>query len=202
MFFRLCYQYSPSCLSTCLLTIHALLYVVDGIKAAGPVWTYWEFPTEWFCGRLLPHIHSWCHLFSNIDKFVVSSAKLSQIKIMYNLDEELSLRPKNAEALCGSFSHPSCTLVSYCSTQTPFLTTIGLLDPRYVLLLPQCPLSTILQPVENKIAIHFATHFSQNVNTVRQYLKWENITQWARVQQLAGGDLMYASELFIQVEDH
>ena len=39
------------------------------------------------------------------------------------------------------------------------------------------------------------------MNTVRQYLKRENITQWARDQQLAGGDLMYASELFAQTED-
>jgi hypothetical protein len=75
------------------------------------------------------------------------------------------------------------------------------LDPRYVLLPPQHPSLTIPQPVENKIAIHFATRFSQTVNTVRRYLKRENITQWARVQQLAGGDLMYASELFIQSED-
>ena len=195
------YQYSPSRLSTCPLTIHALLHVVDGMEAAGPVWTYWAFPTERFCGRLLPQIRSRRHPFSNIDNFVVASAKLSQIKIVYNLDEELSLRPKKSEALPGSFSHPSCALFSSCSTQTPFLTAIGLLDPRYVLLPPQCPSSTIPQPVENKIAIHFATRFSQNVNTVRRYLKQENITQWARVQRLAGGDLMYASELFIQAED-
>ena len=83
-----------------------------------------------------------------------------------------------------------------------FFTAIGWLDPRYVLLPPQHPSSTIPQPVENKIAIHFVTCFSQNMNTVCQYLKQENITQWARVQQLAGGDLMYASELFIQAEDH
>jgi len=89
-----------------------------------------------------------------------------------------------------------------CSIQTPFLTAIGLLDPRYVLLPPQRPSSTISQLVENKIAIHFVTRFSQNVNTVRRYLKQENITQWAQVQRLAGGDLMYASELFIQAEDH
>jgi hypothetical protein len=120
---------------------------------------------------------------------------------MYNLDEELSLRPKKAEALCDSFSHPSCMSLSSCFTQTPFLTAIGLLDPRYVLLPPQRPSSTIPQPVENKIAIHFVTRFSQNVNTVRWYLKQENITQWARVQRLAGGDFMYASELFIQAED-
>jgi hypothetical protein len=82
-----------------------------------------------------------------------------------------------------------------------FSYAIGLLDPRYVLLPPQRPSSTIPQSVENKIAIHFATRFSQNINTVRRYLKQENITQWARVQQLAGGDIMYASELFIRTED-
>jgi hypothetical protein len=199
MSLRLYYQYSPSRLSACPLTIHGLLHVVDGMEAAGPVWTYWAFPTERFCGRLLPEIRSRRHPFSNIDNFIVASAKLSQIKIMYNLDEELSLRPKKAEVLRGSFAHPSC--MSSRSTQTPFLTDIKFLDPRYILLPPQRPSSTIPQPVENKIAIHFATRFSQNMNTVRRYLKKENITQWARVQRLAGGDLMYASELFTQTED-
>ena len=90
------------------------------MEAAGPVWAYWAFPTERFCGRLLPEIRSRRHPFSNIDNFVVASAKLSQIKIMYNLDEELSLRPKKAEVLRGSFSHPSCTSMSY-STRISFL---------------------------------------------------------------------------------
>ena len=45
------YQYYPNCLSACPLTILALLHV-DGMEAAGPVWTYWAFPTERFCGRL------------------------------------------------------------------------------------------------------------------------------------------------------
>jgi hypothetical protein len=88
--------------------MHALLHVVDGMEAAGPVWTYWAFPTERFCGRLLPEIRSRRHPFSNLDNFIVASANLSQLKIMYNLDEELSLRPKKAKVLRGSFSHPSC----------------------------------------------------------------------------------------------
>lgn len=171
------------------------------MEAAGPVWAYWAFPTERFCGRLLPEIRSRRHPFSNVDNFIVASAKLSQIKIAYDLDEELSLRPKKAEMLRGSFSHPSCMLLSSCSTQASFLTSIGSLDPRYVLLPPQRPSSTIPQSVENKIAIHFATRFNQNVNVVRRYLKLENVMQWARVQLLAGGDLMHASELFIQAED-
>ena len=181
-------------------------YLPGKCRTAGPVWIYWAFSMERFCGWLLPEIHSRCHPFSNIDNFVDAFARLSQIKIVYNLDEELSLHPKKAEGLRGSFSHPSCMCMSTssCSTQSHFLTAIGFLDPRYVLLPPQHPWLTIPQPVENKIAIHFATCFSQNVNTDRQYLKQENITQWARVQQLAGGDLMYASELpvFNQAEDH
>ena len=104
----------------CPITIHALLHVVDGMEAVGLVWTCCAFPMEWFCGRLLPEIHSRHHSFSNIDNFVVASAKLSQIKIVYNLDEELSLCPRKAEVLHGSFSHPSCMSMSFCSTQTPF----------------------------------------------------------------------------------
>jgi hypothetical protein len=86
------------------------------MEAAGPVWSYWAFPTEWFCGRLLPEIRSRRHPFTNIDNFVVASAKLSQIKIVYNLDEELSLLPKKAEVLRGSFSHPSCMSMVSSST--------------------------------------------------------------------------------------
>ena len=118
-----------------------------------------------------------------LTNFVVASAKLSQIKIVYNLNEELSLHPKKAEVLCGPFSHPSCMSSSSCSTETTFLTTIRLLDHRF----HPCPSLTILQSIENKITIYFVTCFSQNVNTVCWYLKQENITQWAQVQQLAGG---------------
>ncbi|KIM40435.1 hypothetical protein M413DRAFT_28268 [Hebeloma cylindrosporum] len=58
-----------------------------------------------------------------------------------------------------------------------------LLDPNYILLPPHHPSSTIPQSIENKIAIHFATHFSKNLNTVHR------------------GDVMPASELFMRAED-
>jgi hypothetical protein len=111
------------------------------MEAAGPVWTYWAFPTERFCGRLLPEIRSRRHPFSNIDNFVVASAKLSQIKIVYNLDEELSLRPKKAEVLRGSFSHPSCTSTSCHSNSFSY---------RHPILRPQiCSPSTPASLVDN-----------------------------------------------------
>jgi hypothetical protein len=106
--FRLYYQYSPDRLSTCPVTIHALLHIADGIEHTGPVWSYWAFPTERYCGRLQRTIRSRRHPFVNIDNYVVASAQLSQIKIRYGLEEELSLKPTKADQIRGSFSHPAC----------------------------------------------------------------------------------------------
>lgn len=55
---RLYYQLSPKRLSTCPVTVHALLHLADGIEACGPVWAYWAFPMERFCGILQPWIKS------------------------------------------------------------------------------------------------------------------------------------------------
>lgn len=88
--------------------MHALLHIADGIEDAGPVWAYWAFPTERYCGRLQPVIRSRRYPFANIDNYVVAAAQLSQIKIRYNLDEQLSLKPTKADQVRGSFSHPAC----------------------------------------------------------------------------------------------
>lgn len=55
------YQNDPAQLSSCPLTIHALLHIPDGITAIGPVWTYWAFPMERHCNSLLPAIRSRSH---------------------------------------------------------------------------------------------------------------------------------------------
>jgi hypothetical protein len=149
---RLYYQYSPSCLSACLLTIHALLHVVDGMEAAGPVWTYWAFPTEQFCGRLLPEIRSQRHPFSNIDNFIVASAQLSQIKIVYNLDEELSLHPKKAEGATWFFL-PSVIYV-FSLFSNSFSYCLGILRPQ--ICFPFTPPSLI---------INSPIHREQNCNS-------------------------------------
>lgn len=107
---RLYYQHDPTRLSTCPLTIHALLHIADSIEQNGPVWTYWAFPTERFCGRLLPAIRSRRHPFANLDNYVVAAAQLAQIKLKHNLYEHLRLKPPLSEELKGSFSHPDCML--------------------------------------------------------------------------------------------
>jgi hypothetical protein len=106
---RLYYQHNPARLSACLVTIHALLHIADSIKDSGPVWTSWAFPTERFCGHLIPIIKSHRHPFANIDNYIEAAAQLNQIKIKFGLADELALRPKRTDEAKGSFSHQSCT---------------------------------------------------------------------------------------------
>ncbi len=87
------YQHSPDRLSTCTLTVHALLHIPDSIEAAGPVWASWAFPMERYCGRLQPCIKSRRFPFANIDRFVLDAAQLQHIKLLHHLEDELAFRP-------------------------------------------------------------------------------------------------------------
>jgi hypothetical protein len=105
---RLYYQHNPCHLATCLLTIHGLLHIPDSIVEAGPVWGSWVFPTEYFCGCLLPAIRSWQYPFANLDNYVVASAQLAQIKIKYNLHNALQFGLPYSNELRGSFTIEEC----------------------------------------------------------------------------------------------
>lgn len=102
------YQHNPNRVSACPLTIHALLHIADSIKANGPVWCYWAFPMERYCGTLQPAIRSRRFPYASLDRHAVETAQLTQIKIIYNVAEELSLRPPRCKAMAGSYSTPLC----------------------------------------------------------------------------------------------
>lgn len=59
----------------------------------GPVWAYWAFPMERYCGDIGRHIKSRRHPYKSIDTYVTSQAHLAQIRLLYDLDKELSFRP-------------------------------------------------------------------------------------------------------------
>ncbi|KAF9461336.1 hypothetical protein BDZ94DRAFT_1372398 [Collybia nuda] len=69
---ELYYNHDPMCVSTCPLTIHALLHIAPTIRAMAPVWAYWAFPMEHYCGDLLCHIKSRRFPYPNINKYVTS----------------------------------------------------------------------------------------------------------------------------------
>ena len=74
----------------------------------GPVWTYWAFPMERFCGRLQSSLRSRRDPWSNLNERVVAIARLDQIKLKYGLDDELSLRRTRTAMPSGHFRHPRC----------------------------------------------------------------------------------------------
>lgn len=108
---RIYYQFSPDRLSTCPVTIHALLHIADGIEVAGPVWAYWAFPTERFCGQLQPSIKSRRFPYACMDNYLVAAAQLSQIKNVHGLQDELRLLPLKNARVRGDFADPACTIV-------------------------------------------------------------------------------------------
>ena len=85
------------------------MYIADSIKAVSPVWCYWAFPMERYCGALQPAIRSRRFPYASLDRYVVEDTQLAQIKMVYNVTGELSLRPARG-AIAGSYSTPLCML--------------------------------------------------------------------------------------------
>lgn len=104
------YQRSPERISACPVTIHALLHIADGIEACGPVWCYWAFPMERYCGKLQPALRSRRFPYAALDRFVLEHAQLTQIKLTSGLIDELSLRTPRG-SVEGIYRHSSCKSV-------------------------------------------------------------------------------------------
>ena len=92
------YKHDPNRLSACPLTIHALLRIAWGIREAGPVWTYWAYPMERHCNTLLQSVRSRRHPCASISSFVVATAQLDQIRLLYDLHETLRLDSDEKES--------------------------------------------------------------------------------------------------------
>ncbi|CCO36635.1 hypothetical protein BN14_10777 [Rhizoctonia solani AG-1 IB] len=80
-----------SWLRLCTLPLHSLLHIADNIKNMGPVWAYWAFPMERFCGALARASKSQRYPYSSLNCCVLQTLQLLQIKHMYNLTEQLDL---------------------------------------------------------------------------------------------------------------
>jgi hypothetical protein len=91
--------------------VHALIHIAYGIEACGPVWTCWAFPMEHYCSALQPAIKSCHHPYPSIDKYIVSQAQLTQIKLHYDITEQLPLKAPKSDAVKGALSDPACKLL-------------------------------------------------------------------------------------------
>ncbi|KAJ6474365.1 hypothetical protein C8R45DRAFT_1160700 [Mycena sanguinolenta] len=76
-----------------MLTVHGLLHIPDSIELAGPQWCYWAYPMERYCGALQPGIRSRRFPYASLDRWVLETAQLAQVGVLYNITSELKLRP-------------------------------------------------------------------------------------------------------------
>lgn len=118
--FRLYYRYDPKRLSTCPLTVHALLHIASSIKATGPVWTNWAFPTERYCGDILLSIKSRRFPYASINSYITDRAHLSHIKLLYGIEEELALEGPS-QANHRKFQHENCKKIVHHTFSSNFI---------------------------------------------------------------------------------
>ena len=95
---RIFYQCDPERISTCPVTLHSLLHIADGIEAAGPVWAYWSFVMEQYCGFLKRNgVRNRRKPYASLDNRVRHVAQLNTAKIRYRLVDLLSLKEPKIE---------------------------------------------------------------------------------------------------------
>jgi hypothetical protein len=86
--------------------MHALLHIADSIETIGPVWTYWAYPMERYCGFLQRAIQSRRFPNASLNRFIAERAQLDQIANLYDISDGLALR--TTSSLLGTFSCPQC----------------------------------------------------------------------------------------------
>ncbi|KAH9857262.1 hypothetical protein C2E23DRAFT_721145 [Lenzites betulinus] len=170
------YQYSPDRLSTCPVTVHALLHIADGIEASGPVWASWAFPMERFCGELQPGIKSRRHPWASIDRRIQARIQLSHLKVKYNLFQELDLRPPRTATKDMLRRDDTCVLM-----------------PPHRYLAPE-------KGLLDKVIGSLVTRFECSVQAVRSVLPRE-LDQWGKVRILNDGDTIHTASLTMRHAD-
>ncbi|KAJ3494279.1 hypothetical protein NLJ89_g10843 [Agrocybe chaxingu] len=185
---KIYYQNKPERLSACPVTVHALLHIANSIKAMGPVWCYWAFPMERYCGRLKPSVRSRRFPYASLDRYVLEDSQLTQIKAFYDMAEELTLReprlPPETREIWGSFkdldAYPSC-----------------------VLLLPRKKDLVLEEGTLKSIRAALSTRFNLPLRAVRQHLQHAQIEEWGTVRRIDSdeGDTIHTSNLDTRWED-
>ncbi|KAF6758291.1 hypothetical protein DFP72DRAFT_807899 [Ephemerocybe angulata] len=183
---RIYYQDKADRLSACPVTVHALLHIAEGIIMLGPVWVYWAFAMERFCGRIGRVIRSRRFPFSNLDNQILAHAQLTQLKNTYpKLRQELSLIQRPVPLTIRMFlSQPA--------------------DEKYALVAPRQIDPHISPALFTKLAAALVTRFSPldaepedliPIQRAKELLNASTIESWGRLRRLECGDTMLASEL-------
>ncbi|KAG8712445.1 hypothetical protein FRC09_019864 [Ceratobasidium sp. 395] len=153
------------------MPVHALLHIADDIERMGPVWCYWNFAMERFCGALARARKSNRFPFSSLNRHVLHTAQISMLKLLYNLAEILDLRQRRTNIAIGTRYEDYDDLV--------------FVRPRKARVLPV--------EVRDRVAKYLSAYVGVPSPLVRRALNEQQLVQWGKVQQTDranGGNLL------------
>ncbi|KAG9126384.1 hypothetical protein FRC07_003631 [Ceratobasidium sp. 392] len=168
---ELYYRKTRSRIRACTLPLHALLHIADDIEKMGPIWCYWAFPMERYCGSLARANISRRFPYASLNRCVLQIAQLAQLKLIYGLREHLNIDRRRITIVSGTKydGHPDLVFAH------PFR---------------EIPLSSSTQ---QKVAGYLGAYFGIDPAPVREVINGRKFVQWGRMQQVdcnGGGDLI------------
>lgn len=108
---RIYFQENKRRLPVCTLPIHTLLHLADYIEGWGPVWCYWSYPMERFCGHL-KHGGAASKRFpyKSLDRYLFDWTTLWHLGAIYNLRDMLRLKEESVKKANGdnTLEVPGC----------------------------------------------------------------------------------------------
>lgn len=158
---RLYYNHRPERLRACTLPIHSLLHIADDIEAMGPVWCYWAFPMERFCGALGRANINPRFPFVSLDRRVLEVAQVSQIKFIYNLFDTLNLDDAKDRTASGT-RYPGYPHSVFVRPKRVFV-----LDPS----------------LTKQVTAYIGDLLDINPKAVEQRIKGREFVRWGKMQQ-------------------
>ncbi|KAG9079133.1 hypothetical protein FS749_008795 [Ceratobasidium sp. UAMH 11750] len=150
--------------------------------AMGPVWCYWAFPMERFCGGLARSPKSPRAPFSSIDRRVLEVAQLSQIRLMYGLGEKLDLDDRGEHLSTGTRYH------NY---------------PASVFVRPRIH-ETLPISLHRLLAKYLSPIVGVSAKAIENRLPTHQFVQWGRMQSVTDkgmGDLVRSEEMVKDEDD-
>lgn len=167
LFYSIFYQHDRHRLAACLITIHAWLHIPDMIRRTGPVWGYWTWVMERFCGLLSRAVTSRKHPYASLNRRIREIQTLHAVRNIYDLHERLPIHTptRSSGDLPPSYHDPNC------------YPEITLLHPRRTITFAR----EDLDDLHRRIAIHLATRYNVSISVARQAVP-DAIIQWGRVQ--------------------
>lgn len=151
---------------------------------------------ERYCSSLQPSIRSRRYPYASLNRYILDSTRLAQIKLRYNLASKLCLKAPSLHGLYRAVCIPGCTythtdwsavlLITLCPTVTS--------DHTCALLPPHSTSVVLTAGLRNKLTGALCTYLKTTLPTTRTALAASTVEEWGGVRVFDDGDMIRAAD--------